>query len=210
LGCFISRPFSTPLFYKQTDELHFSPQAIGNLSAFGGGLAILAGIVYGQLITRSSIRILLFISILAVALETLFYLFYSGGTRAVLIKSQNGFFFGFAEVALIDLAARSTPKGCEGLGYALILSVTNVASFGADVVGSHLADNHWPFAHRVYLKAGTTAIVLALLPFLPSALMRSKDVIQSSEDSSTQPLSSGGDIRDRVIRIGPQPRARPF
>ena len=77
-------------------------------------------------------------------------------------------------IRFIDLAARSTPKGCEGLGYALILSVTNVASFGADVVGSHLADNHWPFAYLVNLNAGTTAIVLALLPFLPSALMRSR------------------------------------
>jgi Major Facilitator Superfamily len=62
IGLFYFAPgFSTPLFYKQTDELHFSPQAIGNLSAFGGGLAILAAIVYGQLITRFSIRILLFI-----------------------------------------------------------------------------------------------------------------------------------------------------
>jgi len=180
IGLFYFSPgFSTPLFYKQTDELHFSPQAIGNLGAFGGGFAILAAIVYGQLITRFSIRILLFISIVATALETLFYLFYSDWTRAVLIESQNGFFFGFAEVALIDLAARSTPKGCEALGYSLILSVSNVAQFGADVVGSHLADNHWPFAHLVYLNAGTTAIVLVLLPFLPSALMRSKDAIHA-------------------------------
>jgi hypothetical protein len=180
IGLFYFSPgFSTPLFYKQTDELHFSPQAIGNLGAFAGCFAILAAIVYGRLITRFSIRILLFISIMAAAVETLFYLFYSDWTRAVLIESQNGFFSALAEVALIDLAARSTPKGCEGLGYALILSVSNVAQFGADVVGSHLADNHWAFAHLVYLNAGTTAFVLVLLPLLPSVLMRSKDATQS-------------------------------
>jgi hypothetical protein len=100
----------------------------------------------------------------------------------VLIESQNGFFFGLAEVALIDLAARSTPKGCEGLGYSLILSIRNIALFGADVVGSYLADHQWPFAHLVFLNAGTTAIVLVLLPFLPSALMRSKDAMQSDEE----------------------------
>jgi Na+/melibiose symporter-like transporter len=167
--------FSTPLFYKQTDELHFSKQAIGNLGVFAGAFAILAAILYSQLIKRFSIRILLLIAVATSACGTLVYLFYSSWTRAMFIESQNGFFFGLAEVALIDLAARATPKGCEGLGYSLILSVRNVALFGADIVGSYLVDHKWPFAHLVFLNAGTTAIVLVLVPLLPAALMRSKD-----------------------------------
>lgn len=173
---YFSPGFGTPLFYRQTDTLHFSKQAIGNLGVFSGALAILAAISYSQLIKRLNIRMLLFISIALAALGTLFYLFYSNYGRAVLIESQNGLFFGFAEVALMDLAARSTPKGCEGLGYSLILSIRNVALSGADIVGSYLADHKWPFAHLVYLNAGTTALVLVLLPFLPAALMRSRDV----------------------------------
>jgi len=170
---YFSPGFGTPLFYRQTDTLHFSQQA--NLGVFSGGLAILAAISYSQLIKQVNIRMLLFISIALAALGTLFYLLYSNYGRAVLIDSQNGFFFGFAEVALMDLAARSTPKGCEGLGYSLILSIRNVASSGADIVGSYLADHKWPFHRLVYLNAGTTAIVLVLLPFLPAALMTSKD-----------------------------------
>jgi predicted MFS family arabinose efflux permease len=179
---YFSPGFSTPLFYMQTDELHFSKQAIGNLGVFGGGFAILSAVLYSQLIKRIKIRVMLFASIAAAAMGTLAFLFYSDWNRAVLIESQNGFFFGLAEVTLIDLAARSTPKGCEGLGYSLILSIRNIALFGADVVGSYLADHHWPFAHLVYLNAGTTAIVLVLLPFLPSALMRSRDGMQSGDD----------------------------
>lgn len=178
---YFSPGFGTPLFYMQTDELHFSKQAIGNLGVFGGACAILSAVLYSQLIKHVKIRTLLFAAIGLAAIGTLFYLLYSDYTRAVLIESQNGFFFGLAEVALIDLAARSTPKGCEGLGYSLILSIRNVALFGADVVGSYLADHHWPFAHLVYLNAGTTAIVLILLPFLPAALMRSKDTSAISE-----------------------------
>ena len=75
----------------------------------------------------------------------------------------------------MDLAARATPKGCEGLGYSLMLSIRNVAIFGADVVGSYLADHKWPFANLVYLNAGTTAVVLILVPLLPATLMQSKD-----------------------------------
>ena len=172
---YFSPGFATPLFYKQTDELHFSGQAIGNLGAFSGACSILAAILYGLLIKRVHIRILLFIGISTVAAGTLFYLFYSTWTRAIFIESQNGFFFGIAEVAILDLAARATPKGCEGLGYSLMLSFSNLAQFGADVVGSYLADHNWPFANLVYLNAGTTAIVLLLLPLLPAALMRSTD-----------------------------------
>jgi MFS family permease len=172
---YFSPGFGTPLFYRQTDTLHFSQQAIGNLGVFSGGLAILAAISYSQLIKQVNIRMLLFISIALATLGTLLYVFYSNYGRAVLIESQNGFFVGFAEVALMDLAARSTPKGCEGLGYSLILSIRNVALFGADIVGSYLADHKWPFHRLVYLNAGTTAIVLVLLPFLPVALMTSKD-----------------------------------
>jgi MFS family permease len=172
---YFSPGFSTPLFYKQTDELHFSKQAIGNLGVFSGGFAILAAILYSQLIKRVHIRFLLFIGVATAAAGTLIYLFYSTWTRALLIESQNGFFFGLAELAILDLAARATPKGCEGLGYSLMLSLSNVASSGADVVGSYLADHHWQFADLVYLNAGTTAIVLILLPVLPATLMQSKD-----------------------------------
>ncbi len=172
---YFSPGFSTPLFYMQTDELHFSKQAIGNLGVFSGSFAILAAILYSQLIKRFHIRILLLIAVAASACGTLLYLFYSNWIRALWIESQNGFFFGLAEIAILDLAARATPKGCEGLGYSLMLSVRNVALFGADVVGSYLADHKWPFANLVYLNAGTTAVVLILVPLLPAALMQSKD-----------------------------------
>ena len=45
-----------------------------------------------------------------------------------------------------------------------------MALFGADVVGSYLADHKWPFANLVYLNSGTTAIVLILLPLLPACV----------------------------------------
>src|SRR6516165_5325892 len=172
---YFSPGFSTPLFYKQTDELHLSSQAIGNLGVFSGSFGILAALVYSQLIKRVQIRIMLFIGVVTAAAGTLLYLFYSTWTRAIFIESQNGFFFTLAELALLDLAARATPKGCEGLGYSLMLSIRNVAVFGADIVGSYLADHKWAFGSLVCLSAGTTAIVLLLLPFLPAALMRAKD-----------------------------------
>src|SRR6202030_2914738 len=46
IGLFYFSPgFATPLFSKQTDELHFSKQAIGNLGIFTGFFGILAAVV---------------------------------------------------------------------------------------------------------------------------------------------------------------------
>jgi hypothetical protein len=188
---YFSPGFSTPLFYIQTDELHFSKQAIGNLGVFGGAFGILAAVVYSQLIKHVQIRIIILIGVVTAAAGTLLYLLYSTWTRAIFIESQNGFFFSLAELALLDLAARATPKGCEGLGYSLMLSIRNVALFGADIVGSHLADHGWPFARLVYLNAATTAIVLVLLPFLPIALMRSKDLASKTTKSDRPPTAEG-------------------
>jgi MFS-type transporter involved in bile tolerance (Atg22 family) len=99
IGLFYFSPgFGTPLFYRQTEELHFSKQAIGNLGVFSGASAILAAIIYSQLIKRVKIRFLLLISIVLNALGTLLYLFYSDYPHAVLIDSQNGFFFALAEI----------------------------------------------------------------------------------------------------------------
>jgi hypothetical protein len=167
--------FLTPLFYKQTDELHFSNQAIGNLGAFNGACAILAAILYSQLIKRFQVQTLLVIAIAMAASASLLYRFYSNWNWALFIESQYGFFNGLAEVALIDLAARATPKGSEGLGYSLILSFRNVALFGADIVGSYLVDHKWPFMDLILLNAGTTALVLVFVPLLPASLMHGKD-----------------------------------
>jgi hypothetical protein len=132
---------------------------------------------------------MLLIGVATSAAGTLLYLFYSTWTRAIFIESQNGLFFSLAELALLDLAARATPKGCEGLGYSLMLSIRNVAGSGADIVGSHLADHKWPFGSLVFLNAGTTAIVLLLLPFLPAALMRSKDRVATQPHKGRDPAA---------------------
>ncbi len=172
---YFSPGFATPLYYMQTDTLKFSQQSIGNLGIFSGAMGLAAAALYGYVSRKLPLRILIFFGVATAAAGTLFYLFYTGWTRAMFIEAQNGFFFTLAELALLDLAARSTPRGCEGLGYGLMLSVRNAALFGADIVGSSLADQKWPFSNLVYLNAGTTALVLIFLPFLPRALVGGKD-----------------------------------
>ena len=173
---YICPGFSTPLYYFQTDTLKLSQQFIGTLILLGGGFAIAGSALYGVLCKKMSLRALLYVGIIVSTLGTLGYLFYRSGTAAAIIESVNGFVSMIAVVALMDLAARATPRGSEGLGFALMMSVTNGAQALSDIFGSWLMDQHHvSFFNLVWLNAGTTALVLLVIPFLPSVLIDRSD-----------------------------------
>jgi BT1 family len=76
----------------------------------------------------------------------------------------------------MDLAARATPRGNEGLGFALMMSVRNGGAALSDIFGSFLIDRHYvTFFNLVWLNAGTTALILFVIPFLPRILVEARD-----------------------------------
>ena len=187
IGLFYFAPgFSTLQYYRQNDVLHMSQTTIGWLLALYGAGGVIASAAYAFVARWLALRTSLFFGIFTAAAGTLLYLFYNNLKLACGIDFQMGLFFGFAEVALIDLAARATPAGCEGLGYSLILSVRNVSLFGADNLGAYASDRwHMSWNSMVVINAATTAVVLIMLPFMPAAIMRGKDKAASKTDQGT-------------------------
>jgi hypothetical protein len=172
---YISPGFTTPLLYMQTDTLHFSPQYIGLMESIEGGAGLLGALIYGVVCRRFNLRQLLTAAIALNVTVTLLYLRYSHAT-APYTHAIVGFAVICSELALMDLAVRSTPPGCESLGFALMMSARNFALGGSDVIGSWLIDSrHWVFHELVWLNAGTTALILFFIPFLPRAVMSRKD-----------------------------------
>jgi predicted MFS family arabinose efflux permease len=168
--------FSTPLYYYQVDTLKLSQEFIGTLILLAGGFGIAGAYVYSVMCRKLNLRTLLYISIIISSLGTLAYLFYHSATAAAIIESQGGFIGTVAELALMDLAARATPKGSEGLGFALMMSVRNGGAGLSDIFGSWLIDQHHiTFFNLVWLNAGTTALILFVIPFLPRILIDRSD-----------------------------------
>ncbi len=169
--------FTTPLYYLQTDTLKFSQTFIGTLTSISGGMGMLGAIFYGAFCRKIPLRRLIYMAIILNAALTLTYLFYTSATRAIFIDGQNGFVFTLAELAMMDLATRATPKGQEAMGFALMMSVRNLALIGiSDVLGSWLVDRwHFTFHNLVWLNSGTTALVIFAVPFLPSRLVEATD-----------------------------------
>ena len=174
---YICPGFSTPLYYFQTDTLKLSQPFIGTLILLSGAFGIVGAGIYALLCRKLNLRTLLYISIIVSTLTTLCYLFYRSGTAAAIIESQNGLIATVAELALMDLAARATPRGSEGLGFALMMSVRNGAQALSDIFGSWLIDQHHvSFFKLVWLNAGTTALILIVIPFLPKLIIDHSDI----------------------------------
>ena len=152
-----------------------SPPYIGLMETIEGASGLAGAALYGIICRRFNLRLLLLTAIAVNASGTLLFLHYVRDT-APAIHAISGFAVGCSELALMDLAVRSTPRGCESLGFSLMMSARNFALSGSDLIGSWLLDSHgWAFPQLVWLNAGTSALVLVFVPLLPRALLRARD-----------------------------------
>ncbi len=184
-GLFYFAPgLSTALFYLQQNDLHMSTETQGYLTFLSGVFGVLAAVLYGGYASRRlTLKTLLVGGLLLGTLANLGYLFYS--TRhAPFIESFNGFAYTLAEVAMMHLAVRATPAGCEAFGFSLLMSVRNFCLFGGDWVGSKLMDQyHVSFDSLVLINAGTSLLAVPAVLLLPVALVRVRDTIGGARTS---------------------------
>ena len=168
--------FATPLFYYQTDSLRFTPGFIGELALASSCCGIVAALMYARVCKQLTLRTLLILAIAANVVSTMFYLDYHSRASALTIESLAGFVGTLAQLPLFDLAIRATPQGSEAFGYSLMMSVWNLGMSLSDVLGSWLfAHYHLNFMNLVWLNAGTTALALFAIPFLPASIIQPRE-----------------------------------
>jgi hypothetical protein len=173
---YIAPGFATAVFYKQQNELHMDTQAQGFLGLIAGLCGVLAVVSYAAACRRYNLRALLIVCMTLGTVANLGYLFYSSVGMAQVIEGLNGFGYTLAELALMDLAVRATPRGSEGLGFSLMVSVRNLALFGTDWFGAKLLDLHAvSFDWLVIANSVTTAITVPLVFLLPALIVGTRD-----------------------------------
>ena len=199
--------FHTPLYYYQSNTLHLKQQFIGNLGSVSSSMGLLGAVGYGLLCRRLTLRTLMTLCVSLSATATLLYHFYDSRTHIILIEGMVGLSFTLAELSLLDLAARATPRGSESVGYALMLSIRNGALSLSDVIGSRLFEHyHLTFHNLIWLNAGSTALVLLIIPLLPRVIMRSRDGEGSVALREEESAASGEALN---ALMPPMPNSRP-
>jgi len=173
---YVTPGFATPLYYIQIDTLGFSQPFIGWLAVIGGITGMTGALIYARVCKTLPLGPLIACGIVLSSILTLLYLYYESHNAAIIITAVNGLGGTLAVVPLYDLAARATPRGCEGLGFALMMSLRNLAANGGDWIGSWLLQSrHWTFSELVFISAGTTLLVLFAIPFIPARLLKGSD-----------------------------------
>jgi MFS family permease len=177
IGLFYIAPgFTTALFYRQQNELHMLPPQQGLLTTVAALSAIAGAITYAFACRKLKLRTLMLIALSLATVATVAYVFYDSVPRAFAIAAGTNFFEALATTALVDLSVRATPRGSEGLGYALMISINNLARIGTDFLGSTMLDRfHVPFNALVLTNAATTAIAVPLVLLLPAALVSRRE-----------------------------------
>ena len=169
---YIAPGFSTALFYRQQDLLHMRPPAQGLLTTCAALSAIAGTLTYAFACRKLKLRTLMMIALSLATVTTVAYVFYDSVPRAYAIAIGNSFCEALATTALVDLSVRATPRGSEGLGFALMISINNFTRFGTDFLGSFMLDKlHLPFSALVLANVATTAITVPLVLLLPLALV---------------------------------------
>jgi MFS family permease len=159
---------STPLYFTLTDNLKFSQGYIGILSSISALGWIVGALLYRPIFGKLTLRQLLNVSIGFGILATAAYLLLSGEASAAVIYFGNGFAGMLAMVATLTLAADYCPPRVEGFAFAVLMSVSNLASTVAGNVGSLLYADvfNYRLPPLVVISAAVTAMAFFVVPML--------------------------------------------
>ena len=160
--------FATPLYYHMTDELRISQSYIGILGSISSAGWIVGALLYRRFFGGLTTKRLLNLSIAMGTISSASYLLLSGEVSAAVLYFCNGFAAMIAMVATLTLAADYCPPRSEGFAFAILMSLINLASSLADVIGSFLYQHVFAnsLAPLVIVSAAATAFAFVLIPVL--------------------------------------------
>jgi hypothetical protein len=159
---------STPLYFTMTDSLKFSQGYIGILGSIASAGWIAGALLYRRAFDPLSTKRLLQLSIALGTATTAAYLLLSNETSAAILSFCSGFSAMVATVATVTLAADYCPPRSEGFSFAIMMSIINLSTAAADIVGSFLFQHlfHHRLAPLILVSAACTALALVLVPLL--------------------------------------------
>ena len=160
-----SPSFGPAFLYYQTDVLGFGQQFIGMLGSLQAASGIVGAMIYAPLSRRVPLKRLILVAIGGGVAATLAYLFYRGPGSAMTVDVVFGCVGMIVQLSLLDLAAKSCPKGAEGTFFALLMSIYNGSVQLSTNVGGRLYEA-LGFTPLVLISAGMTAVAWLIVPLI--------------------------------------------
>ena len=170
LFCFAYNPgLQTPLYFHLTNGLGFTQDFIGTLQATAAGGAIVGVLVCRWLAKRLRRRTMFYICVGLGVVTALSTFALVDHTMALVVYFVTGVSGVFSLVMAATLAAEVCPGGQEGLCFAAMMSIENIASIASDATGSYMFDAffHKQLGPLIVVSAAFTAGAALLIWLLP-------------------------------------------
>ncbi len=170
LFCFAYNPgLQTPLYFHLTNGLGFSQDFIGTLQAAAAAGSIVGVLVCRWLAKRLRMRTMFYICVGLGVITALATFALIDHTLALIVYFATGVSGVFSLVMAATLAAEVCPGGQEGLCFAAMMSIDNIASIASDASGSYLFDAlfHRRLGPLIVVSAAFTAGSALLIWLLP-------------------------------------------
>jgi MFS family permease len=160
--------FGTPLYYFMTDELKFSQAYIGILGSIASAGWIAGALIHRWCLRKMNSKALLYLSIVLGTLAAGSFLLLANELTAAIVNFANGAAMMIATIAGLTLAADYCPKRSEGVAFAGLMSVMNLAELCSTNVGAFLYEHVFQnqLGPLIVVSAASTAFALIFVPFL--------------------------------------------
>jgi predicted MFS family arabinose efflux permease len=185
-----SPSFGAPFFYYTVDTLKFTPSFLGILQAVTSGGGLLGSVLFGLVFARFSMRKFLMIAIALGVFATLSYFVYFVPwmlAHPVFLKVfalTMNCFLGIASamifLALLNLAARTSPQFAGGTVFALLMSFYNMGQMGSSALGGYLFPRIG-LQPLILISAVFSLFVIFLIPHLPAGAVRPEQAPSQEE-----------------------------
>lgn len=179
-------PFSaTVLYLHLTQELELSEQLYGWIASATALASIAGAAFYGLIGRRLPVRALIHAAIAIGVASTLAWWAVAGPASALAIAIAVGFFTMVAQLAQLDLAARSCESATAGTVFALLMALSNLSTSGSTWLGGwwyeRWSDALGPERGFDLLVAVGAAFTAACWPFLWVLARSGRSVFEAVE-----------------------------
>lgn len=159
-----------PLYFFESNSLHFAQASIGQLSAWNSAGMLVAAVLYTRLTKGFSLKQQLLLSALVCSLSTLSYLCLTNYTAAILLEFLRGMAGMVAILSVYIVAADVCPSRVEASVMALLVAIRNMATNASIFVGGQLFTHvfHNDFTPLVLTACAAPMLSLLLTLLLPA------------------------------------------
>ncbi|WP_019449438.1 MFS transporter [Cupriavidus sp. BIS7] len=183
---------ATPLQFYLANELHASDSIYSYYNGIFAAAFVPTFLLYGYLCKRVALNKLLWWGTIVAVPQMIPLAFIRSADLALVLAAPIGLMGGIATAAYLDLAMRSCPPGLQGTLMMLVDGVLALSGRAGDLLGSWIynSDAAHGFAYCVIATTAVYALILAVIPLTPKALIATRDGEQAAGAEAGLPNES--------------------